>query len=641
MNTLSVDLPLCLDKALEQKKIFPDTRTNILYYLHLKDLQSWEQRSIEELIQGEAWDELNDRFYKTLKFGTGGLRSRTIGKIITSSEKGDPQPFNRPQYSAVGTNSMNERNVRRATQGFVEYIKKVFPNEAPRFVFAHDTRHFSENFARTCAEAVADMGGTAYLFDSFRSTPELSFAVRHLKTHAGVMITASHNPPYDNGYKAYFNDGAQIIEPHASGIINEIENLPSLIPNVPGGEIKTVTNEVDEAYLNAVSEIILDPELVKSQKANLKIVYTPIHGTGVRSVPKVLDRFGFHYLITSSQAEPNGNFPTVKSPNPENKEALTEAINLAIKEEAHLVIATDPDDDRMGIAVRKKNGEYELLNGNQIGSIIARYRTEKMFEKNILNDSNKSHAALIKTFVTTDLQNSIAEKFGLKCIETLTGFKYIGEKLRIYEDQAGGRHSQSTQQWRNTLLEKSTYFVFGGEESYGYLASDYVRDKDGNAATLMISEAASHASSKGQTLIDYLDDTYLKFGLFEEKTGTLTFEGAEGAMKIKKLLEGYRSNPPAVWGGNKVLSVQNFNEETYQDTDGKVIPKELLLIFHLEGKQRIAVRASGTEPKIKFYFFSQMDVRDPSKLSEDKKTIKERIEKIWADTQKDVEERVK
>jgi phosphoglucomutase len=641
MNTLSADMSLCLDKALEQKKIFPETRTNILYYLNLKDLLDWEKHSIEELVQCECWDELNDRFYKTLKFGTGGLRSRTIGKVITGSEKGEPQPFNRPQYAAVGTNCMNERNVRSATQGFVEYIKKAFPNEAPRFVFAHDTRHFSPNFALACAEAVANMGGIAYLFDSFRSTPELSFAVRHLKTHAGVMITASHNPPHDNGYKAYFNDGAQIIEPHASGIINEIENLPSYVPNGTGGEIKKVPAEVDEAYLDAVSEIVLDQGVIKSQKGNLKIVYTPIHGAGVRSVPKVLDRFGFHYLITSSQAEPNGNFPTVKSPNPENKEALVEAIKLATTEKANLVIATDPDDDRMGIAVRRHDGEYELLNGNQIGSIIARYRTEKLFEQNILNESNRSHAALIKTFVTTDLQNSIADKMGLKCIETLTGFKYIGEKLRNYEEQAGGRSNQSTKEWRDTLLQKSTYFVFGGEESYGYLASDYVRDKDGNAATLMISEAASHASSRGQTLIDYLDETYLKFGLFEEKTGTLTFEGAEGAIKIKKLLEGYRSNPPAVWGGYKVLSVQNFNEETYKDADGKVIPKELLLIFHLEGKQRIAVRASGTEPKIKFYFFSQMDVSNPTQLDEDKKTIKQRIEKLWEDTQKDVEERVK
>jgi phosphoglucomutase len=320
---------------------------------------------------------------------------------------------------------------------------------------------------------------------------------------------------------------------------------------------------------------------------------------------------------------------------------MTLGVELAKEEQADLVFATDPDADRMGVAVKNRDGEFEMLTGNQIGSILAAYRLERMFAKGILNKENANRAAIIKTFVTTDLQKAVAEAYGVKCVETLTGFKYIGEKLNDYEKAAGGRSNTPPEKWREKRLEKSTFFVFGGEESYGYSGSDDVRDKDANAAVLMCAEVASYAASFDMNLLEYLDQIYLRYGFYWEKLGTLTFEGAEGAEKIKKLLQNYKQKPPTTWNNFKVNRIQNFSEEKFSDVDGKLIPSELMYMFHLDSNYRIAVRASGTEPKIKFYFFGCSKVEDELELANAKDALKQSLEDLWKYTQKDVEARVK
>ncbi|MEO0454553.1 MAG: phospho-sugar mutase [Verrucomicrobiota bacterium] len=642
------DLQVTLQKAVSEGDLLEASAENILFLLEKAGCEDWEKNSVMELIDTQEWTELNDRFYQTLKFGTGGLRGRTIGRVVTSVERGESgnsgnsEKSGPPQYPAAGTNVMNYFNLGRATQGLLRYVQQNFPSEQGKVVLAHDTRYFSRRFAEFAAELVSSMGGVAYLFEQERSTPELSFAVRHLGAHAGAMITASHNPPHDNGFKVYFQDGAQIVEPHASAIVKEVLATPSAKPeNAPGGgEVISIGREVDEAYLNALEGLVIDAELLRNQARELKVVFTPIHGTGLQSIPDILKRFGVGCDVVPSQAIPDGGFPTVESPNPEYAEALSMAIERARVQEAGLAFGTDPDADRMGVAVRSRDGEYQLLSGNQIGSILAAYRLERLFEKGVLNDSNRGRAALIKTFVTTDLQKAIAEHYQVKCVDTLTGFKFIGEKLKDYEAEAGGRGDQDRETWRSTLLEKSTYFVFGGEESYGYLAEDYTRDKDANAAVLMLVEVAAWLSLDGRSLIDYLDSIYIQFGYYRERLGTLTFEGAEGAAKIKSLLQSYESNPPAKWGEKSVEKIQNFNIEDLQDVDGKEIPKQLMLMFYLSDGFRVAVRASGTEPKIKYYFFGRSNAADPEALSVEKSDLGALLDELWSYTQQDVKERV-
>lgn len=639
MNSLETRL----EAALASKKILPATLDNIRLIYGLPGAAAWEKASIGELVEGEHWTELDDRFYKTLTFGTGGLRGRTIGKVVTRAETGTPTALGRPEYPAVGTNVMNYFNINRAVQGLVNYLKKSFAGQQPSFVLSHDTRHFSREFAELAASIISGMGGKAYLFAEDRSTPELSFAVRHLKAHGGAMITASHNPPHDNGFKVYFSDGAQIVEPHASGIIQEVLAVKEVFNDskkVAGGSVVAAGAEVDEAYLEAMSGLVLEPEIIKAQADKLKLVFTNIHGTGIRSVPPILKKFGFRFSVVPAQEKGDGRFPTVKSPNPENGEALALAIEQARKEGADLVLATDPDADRMGVAVRTESGKYELLSGNQIGSIMGAYRLERMFAKGWITQDNASHAAFIKTFVTTDLQKSIAAAHGIKCVDTLTGFKYIGGKLGEYEALAGGRGSLDGKAWREKLLEKSTFFVFGGEESYGYLAGDYARDKDANAAVLVFAEVAAFARSQNRTLVDYLNELYLKYGFYWEKLGTLTFEGAEGAAKIKRLVESYKLQPPAVWGGKKVEKFQNFADDEIYDVDGKRIPSELMLLFYLEGGARVAVRASGTEPKIKFYFFMRGSAGSEGELEKVKAESIAALDALWDFTRADVDKRV-
>lgn len=639
---MSTEFKQAIESAVQEGKLSTDSAENVGRLMRESKQVPRMVASIQELVDTCEWEELNDRFFRTLAFGTGGLRGRTIGKVVTKAEMGKPTALGRPEFPAVGTNCMNEGNVVRATQGLVNYLQKSFPGQAPRVVFAHDTRFFSREFAELAARTVAAAGGTAYLFSEDRSTPELSFAVRHLGAQAGVEITASHNPSHDNGYKAYFSDGAQIVEPHASGIIREVEAVrePNLNPQWEGGgKVVSIGAEVDEEYQLGLRELILEEEMLKKEGKALKVVFSPLHGTGGRIVPEMLARAGVKVLLVKEQEEGDGRFPTVKSPNPENGEALAMGIELAKKERGDLVLATDPDGDRMGVALRNRDGEYVLITGNQIGSLLAAYRIDRMRAKGWIQPGQEKSCCLIKTFVTTDLQKEIATVAGIRCVETLTGFKYIGEKLGIYEKQAGGRGKMGAEEWRKKRMEKSTFFVFGGEESYGYSGGDYVRDKDANGAVLMFVEAAAWAKSQGRNLLEEMDEIYRRHGLYLEKLGTLEMPGAEGAKQIAQAVESYQSRPPKVWGGRKVVGVIDFEKGCHRDVEGQEIPRERMLIFDLGEGFRVAVRASGTEPKMKCYFFGKRKVGATEDLGRAKQELAGELNELWSWTQADAEKR--
>jgi phosphoglucomutase len=600
---------------------------------------------ISELIECAEWSELNDRFFRTLVFGTGGLRGRTIGKVVTKAERGDSPADQPPQFPCVGTNAMNFYNVSRATQGLVAFLQEWRAREKaagkPKIVIACDTRHYSKQFSELVAKTAAENGCDAAVFDVPRSTPELSFAVRYLGASAGIVITASHNPPHDNGFKAYFNDGAQVIEPHASAIIAKVNSIAgesyAAKPAAEQGEIRILGGEVDVAYMERLESLVLNKELVRAAKS-LRIVFTPLHGTGGVIIKPMLERLGFNFDVVKEQDSFDGNFPTVESPNPENAAALRLGVELAEKTSADLVVATDPDCDRMGVAVRADDGKMKLLTGNQIGSLMAYYRIKTLFDLGILNKENAARGVIIKTFVTTDLQKAIAEHYGLRCVETLTGFKYIGAKLGKYESAIPEALRRdyvrlSEDETRTLRLANSSLYVFGGEESYGYSGGDFVRDKDGNGAAIMFCEVAAYAKSIGLTVSALLDKIFTEFGYFQEYNGSLTFEGAEGAETIKKLLASYVSNPPADMLGVKVAHVKNFEAETYRDAEGDEIPKEKMLIFELKDRTRIAVRGSGTEPKIKYYLFAQRRPEGSQFSAEELAPIKQEVdshlERLW------------
>ena len=615
--------------------------------------------SVGELVAQGAWDELNDRFYKTLAFGTGGLRGRTIGKIVTAAERGTPQPLGRPERPCVGTNAMNFYNISRATQGLVAYVKEWFAQSGlpgrPKIVVAHDTRHFSRDFTELTARVATENGCNVCIFEGPRSTPQLSFTVRHENAHAGIVITASHNPPHDNGYKVYFADGAQVVEPHAGGIIAKVNAIESEVyAPVPAAEQGTITvlgQANDAAYMARLETLILDRPLVAAAaQSGLRIVFTSIHGVGGTIIKPMLDSLGFHYSTVPAQEIADGRFPTVKSPNPENAEALALAMQLADQDGADLVIATDPDCDRMGVAARNAAGQLELLTGNQIGSLIAYYRVNKLIGHGVITPANAARCVIVKTFVTTDLQRAIAEKHGLRCVETLTGFKYIGEKLGKYEaalpaEVRAKYRALSEPETRALRLAQSSYYVCGGEESYGYSAADFVRDKDGNGAAVVFAEVAAYAKSRGLTLLELLDEVYAGYGFYLEKNGSLTFEGADGAAKIQRLVESYAGQPPCAAAGSAVSGARNFATETFTDGEGDTIPKEKMLMFDLADGRRIAVRPSGTEPKIKFYLFAR---RAPAtgksftgaELATIKADVKAALEQLWTWVQQDVEQRL-
>jgi phosphoglucomutase len=592
--------------------------------------------AVDELVAAGEWQELNDRFFKTLAFGTGGLRGRTIGRVIASAEQGEGGPNGRPQHPCTGTATMNFYNLSRAVRGLIAYTKEfVGGGRRPVLVFAHDTRHFSRDFAEFCAKVCAELGGDAYLFEGPRSTPQLSFAIRELRADAGVVLTASHNPPHDNGFKAYFNDGAQIVDAHANGIVREVNAINSehydAVPADQRGTVTVLGAEMDARYTERLKSLLLRPSLLEG--ASTKVVFTNLHGTGGHINVPMLRGFGFEVLTVPEQDLQDGRFPTVDSPNPENAPALKMAIDLAEAEHAEIVIGTDPDADRMGVAVRDDDGKMRLLTGNQLGSLMAWYRLKTCFDLGWLTQANRSRAVLVKTFVTTELQHAIADGFGVGIVDTLTGFKYIAGKLRKYEeaipaDKKGDYRSLDEEQTRLLRLEYSRFFVFGGEESYGYLGSDSVRDKDANGATLMFAEVAAYAKSIGKTVPGLLDGIYQEFGYYLESGKSLVMEGADGAAKIQSLAGSYADNPPASVDGSPVARVRDFAKQELFDQEGDLLPKEKMLFVDLEDGRSFAVRPSGTEPKIKFYLFGK--AAPGGDLAAAKTAVGDGLERLWA-----------
>jgi phosphoglucomutase len=653
-----MSLDSALQNAVTAGTLLSDAHNNILALLASSQNPIY-RASIEELVEGGHFEELNDRFFQRLKFGTGGLRGRTIGKVVTTAEKGAASADQRPDQPCVGTNAMNFYNLGRATRGLVAYIRNWRTNAGiegrPSIVFAHDTRHFSSEFAHFCAKIAADLGVDVYLFDSFRPTPEMSFAVRRLRADAGVMITASHNPSHDNGYKVNFNDGAGIVEPHASGIIAEVNAIAGeaydALPESERGKVLTLGDEMDQAFLNQVQTIMLRPELLQNEAAKkLKIVFTALHGAGSVFVPTILQRLGFNFLTVPEQDVPDGRFPTVKSPNPENAPALQMAVDLANKEGADIVIGTDPDCDRMGVGVRNAAGEMVLLTGNQTGAIMSWYRIKTMFDLGILNDANRSRAVLLKTFVTSPMQDAIAVKYGIKVVNTLTGFKWISSKLADYEaalpEDIRARYRDLTPvESRNARLEHSTFMVLGDEESYGYMGDDFSRDKDGNGAVVMFAELAAYAASRGLTVPGLLDEIYAEIGYFLEVNQSKVFEGAQGAAQIAALANSYAASPPNEVDGSPVTGVRNFASDVIHDEEGVQVPKEKMLFIDLADGRSFAVRPSGTEPKIKYYLFGRQVPTDgqpmsPDTLASAKTHVINALGTLWSWIEQDIDARL-
>ena len=640
-----------IQSAAKAGHLLASTAENIAAFLQA-GLPVWVQQSIAELVDREAWGELNDRFYRYLEFGTGGMRGRTIGVVAASAETGTLSATGTPEHAAVGSNMLNDFTLVRATIGLFRYTKKFLEQNGdtakPRIVIAHDVRHFSRHFCELSAATWTRLGGEAFIFDGPRPTPQLSFSVRSLKAHAGVVITASHNPPHDNGFKAYFGDGAQVVPPHDKGIVSEVNAVPlseiggHLEKSLDG--VTTLGREADEAYLAVAAKAVVDGDVFA--KAKLKVVFTNIHGTGaVHSVP-LLKQAGCDVHPVAEQLEFDGRFPTVKSPNPENAEALSRGVALADQIGADVVIATDPDCDRMGCAVRNKAGKLELLTGNQIGALLADYRLTKFKELGWIPKDGSSHVAIVNTFVTSQLHDAIGRGHGVKVIKTLTGFKWIAAKMRGYEEQltramgAGFNYDATPFEERVKLLQQhSTFYAFGCEESYGYLPNDYVRDKDGNTASLMFAEVCAWVKSRGLTVPEYLDEIFLKYGFYLEGTINLYYEGASGNAKIKRILDTYRSNPPQAFGDVAVTKFEDFGRQDIRDADNELIPKQDLYFVTLANGYSFAARGSGTEPKMKFYVFAKENVANASELSTVKARVKETLTALSALIEADAKQR--
>jgi phosphoglucomutase len=636
-------------------QLLPGAVENLTAWLDA-GLPAWAADGIEELAARGAWSELNDRFYRYLEFGTGGMRGRTIGVMAARSETGQPGPLGTPEHPAVGSNMMNDFTVVRATIGLYRYVhgflSRAARYDAPKLVIAHDVRHFSRHFCELAASTWSRLGGVAFIFEAPRSTPQLSFSVRWLKAHCGVVITASHNPPHDNGFKAYFEDGGQVVTPHDNGIIDEVNAVPlgelGAFLTKDLSRVITLGRPADDAYLAVALQAALDPAVFKRQQ--LAVVYTNIHGTGAVATVPLLAHAGVSVHEVPEQAAFDPRFPTVKSPNPENAEALTLAVALAGKRGADLVLATDPDADRMAAAVRNREGKMVLVTGNQIGALLADYRLTRNKELGRIPAGGSSRAALIKTFVTTPLQDAIGEAHGVKVINTLTGFKWIGAKLRVYEDQLKGamlaQQGLAVDYDGLSLATRAklhgqygTFYVFGTEESYGYLPNDFVRDKDGNAACLMFAELCAWVKSRGLTVPEYLDELYVRHGYFIEGVINIYYEGATGAAKIRRILDTYRADPPKAFGDVAVTKFNDFGRQTILDADGDAIPKQDLYVVTLANGYSYAGRGSGTEPKMKFYIFARSTVADAAELPAVKAQVKAGLERLKALVEADAKAR--
>lgn len=643
-----------LKNAVLAHQLLDSSFDNIVKFLRIEHLPNWVLGSLRELIDNQQWSELNDRFFKPIEFGTAGMRGRCIGRYSTSDEKKDGVYV----QAAIGSTCMNDFNVIIATIGLFNYSKSYLESvceypRRPNIVIAHDSRYFSRHFCELVASTWGQLGGDAYIFDGPRSTPQLSFSVRYLRTVAGVMITASHNPFFDNGYKVYFSDGAQINEVHANGITRSIHSVDC------SGIVKFLEKDfryvlhlsplIDEAYLECCQDIILDNNLFRSLKTT-KVVYTPLHGTGSVCILPLLKSYEWNVFPVESQVKMDGGFPTVKSPNPDNRETLTLALQEAERVDADGIIATDPDGDRMSAMLKNAHGEWCLLNGNTIAILLAEYRLQTMQRLDML-PKKLGNVAIIKSFVTTPLLKSFAEKNGMKIVETHTGFKWIGEKLNDYESVFTERllhikglaldYTRCSYKARKELMLKNgTFFFLGAEESCGFLANDAVRDKDANSAAIMFCEFMAYLKAKELSFSDYLDEIYYKYGYFKEDLLSFTFEGADGLKTIKHLMASYRQNTPKRMNDVRVLTFNDFLKlNALKDADGKVIPSSNFVVIRLLNGCSVAIRPSGTEPKLKMYLFGQADVVEGDSLVSVKEMVDERLEslKIWL--RKDIENR--
>ena len=564
------------------------------------------KKEVEELVKKEDFKELEDRFYQTLEFGTGGLRGIMGG----------------------GTNRMNTLEINLATQGLANYVIKAFPQKAKEgslsAVIAYDSRNNSDVFAEATALIFAANGIKAYLFSGLRPTPELSFAIRYFKADTGVVVTASHNPKIYNGYKAYWNDGAQVTEPHDTGIIEEVNKVQSVKTiskeeAINSGKLVLIDAEVDEKYWQMCKAQLFRPELIKEYASNVNVVYTPLHGTGAMHVEKVLGDLGLHVNTVPEQRNPDGNFPTVEKPNPEEKPAMKMAVELGKKENADCVMATDPDSDRFGTAFPDKNGEFVLLSGNQMGALLMEYifLSRKEFGK------LPQGSYCVRSIVTSPFGDEICKKYGVEMIECLTGFKWIAAVEAEREAKNQGE------------------YVFGLEESYGYKIEKEVMDKDGVSAAAMCAEMTMYWRSKGKSLLEHLDDMYKEYGYFEDRSISKNFPGIEGVSVMKGIMSKLRTDGLKTLGGKKVLKIRDIQTSVSYDPNSPdkkeavSLPKSNVLQFFLEGGTIVSARPSGTEPKIKFYINTKTEVGG-AKCDGCLKATKEEASKLCDAIEKDI-----
>ena len=541
-------------------------------------------------LQANHPDELADAFYRNLEFGTGGLRG----------------------LMGVGTNRVNKYTIGMATQGFSNYLKKTYPGSTIQLAIAHDSRNNSRFFAETTANVFAANGIKVFLFEALRPTPELSFAIRKLGCQAGVVCTASHNPKEYNGYKAYWNDGGQLVPPHDKNVITEVEAIKSVDEvKWSGGEanITIIGAEMDAQYIDMVKGLSVYPDVVAAQK-DLKIVYTPIHGTGITLVPKVLKAFGFENVhVVEEQSTPDGNFPTVKYPNPEESETMSIGLNKARELNADILLGTDPDADRVGIGVKNHKGEWVLMNGNQTAVLAFAYMMEARKAKGIA----QANDMVISTIVTTEMINEVAKQNNVACYNVLTGFKWIAEKIKE--------------------LEGKENYVIGGEESFGLMIGDQIRDKDAVSAVALMCEMAAYEKNKGRSLFDKMIDLYIQYGFYYENLISITKKGMNGQKEIADMMEGYRSKPPSSINGSAVTTLLDYQLQVGKNLQtGETwqiqLPKSNVLQFITADGSKISARPSGTEPKIKFYFSVNTRLESREAFDVKQKELENRIEGI-------------
>lgn len=572
-----------------EKELLDRVRSKADIWLN-SNINKESKQEIKRLLDRDE-TELIESFYKDLDFGTGGLRG----------------------IMGVGTNRINIYTVGMATQGLSNYLKQQFAgNNEIKVAIAHDSRNNSRLFAEKTASVFSANGIKVYLFEDLRPTPELSFAIRHLGCQSGVVVTASHNPKEYNGYKVYWEDGGQIISPHDKNIIAEvkkIKNVDEIRFDDALKNVELIGESIDNEYLKELKKLSLNPAIINNQK-DLKIVYTPIHGTGVELVPKALKQYGFkNVTVVEEQKVPDGNFPTVKSPNPEEPAALELALKKAEEIDADIVMATDPDADRVGIAIKDNNNKFVLLNGNQAAALLINYLISQWKNNNKL----KGKEYIVKTIVTSELLKDIADKYEVACYDVLTGFKYIADIIK----QKEGKMS----------------FIGGGEESYGYLAGEFVRDKDAVMSCALLAETAAYVKEKGKTLFEQLIDIYVEFGFYKEKLISVVKKGKSGAEEIQQMMENFRNKPPETINNSNVMLIHDFEKQKTFDQMSHLryeinLPKSNVLQFILQDGSKISIRPSGTEPKIKFYFGVQENLENQEDFEKIDHVLNEKIDRI-------------